>query len=77
MAEEILEISDFTGYDTIVNEKTGQEMLNSEWVARSRLRVDSRKWIACKLLPKVYGDKQEVKSDMNVNLHEQDLKHLK
>lgn len=26
-------------------------------VARNRLRVDARKWVASKLLPKVYGDK--------------------
>ena len=26
-------------------------------IQRNRLRVDARKWIACKLLPKVYGDK--------------------
>ena len=27
-----------------------------EWVNRSRLRVDTRKWLASKLLPKKYGD---------------------
>lgn len=27
---------------------------------RARVRIDARKWIACKLLPKVYGDKVEV-----------------
>jgi hypothetical protein len=32
-------------------------MLNNEFVARSKLRVDSRKWILSKLLPKIYGDK--------------------
>jgi hypothetical protein len=26
------------------------------WVQRQRLRVDSRKWTASKLKPKVYGD---------------------
>jgi len=25
--------------------------------------VDARKWIACKLLPKVYGDKQQISGD--------------
>ncbi len=27
---------------------------------RDRLRVDTRKWIACKVAPKLYGDKQTV-----------------
>jgi hypothetical protein len=26
-------------------------------IQRNKLRVDARKWIACKLLPKVYGDR--------------------
>jgi hypothetical protein len=28
-----------------------------EWIARSRLRVDARKWVAAKLKPKKYADK--------------------
>lgn len=31
--------------------------LNGENVQRSRLRIDTRKWMAGKLRPKVYGDK--------------------
>ena len=31
--------------------------LDSTAVARNRLRVDTRKWVASKLKPKVYGDK--------------------
>lgn len=33
--------------------------LNSEAIQRSRLRVDTRKWIASRILPKKYGDKIE------------------
>jgi hypothetical protein len=33
--------------------------LNGEHLQRSRLRVDTRKWIASKLKPKKYGDKVE------------------
>lgn len=76
LAEEIQEIADFSGYDTIVNPKTGQEMMNAEWVARSRLKVDTRKWIACKLLPKVYGDKQQHEQTVTIK-HEDRLKELK
>lgn len=56
LAEEIIEISDENGRDTLTDED-GNERINGEWVARSRLRVDSRKWMASKLLPKMYGDK--------------------
>ena len=31
--------------------------VNGEHLQRSRLRVDTRKWIASKILPKVYGEK--------------------
>lgn len=34
--------------------------LNGEAINRSRLRVDTRKWIASKLKPKKYGDKTEL-----------------
>ncbi|MDX1902136.1 MAG: terminase small subunit protein [Gammaproteobacteria bacterium] len=56
LAEELLEIADETSHDTIINEN-GREVPNSEWINRSRLRVDTRKWIASKLKPKKYGDR--------------------
>ena len=56
--EEILQIADETSNDTIIDEK-GREKQNSEWVNRSRLRVDARKWIVAKLHPKKYGDRIE------------------
>tara|TARA_R110000751_G_scaffold114640_1_gene214015 strand:+ start:2431 stop:3015 length:585 start_codon:yes stop_codon:yes gene_type:complete len=31
--------------------------LSSEGIQRNRLRIDSRKWMLSKMLPKVYGDK--------------------
>lgn len=62
MAQEILDIADETEHDTIHHEKFG-DMPNNEWINRSRLRVDSRKWLMSKLLPKKYGDKLDVTSD--------------
>ena len=38
-------------------------MANNEHIQRSRLRVDARKWIAAKLLPKRYGDKLQHTGD--------------
>jgi hypothetical protein len=58
MFEEIIQIADDSSKDTIINDE-GVERMNSEWVQRSRLRVDARKWAASKLAPKKYGDKLE------------------
>ena len=71
--EEIIEISDDTSKDTHVtvyedgNERTSP---NTEWISRSRLRVDSRKWLMSKLAPKKYGDKLEadVKGGITVTI---------
>lgn len=56
LAEEILEIADDGTRDTYTDEN-GNERVNQEVVARSRLRVDARKWLASKMAPKKYGDK--------------------
>jgi hypothetical protein len=47
-ADDIVAIADGAGL-------TGEEKVALS--ARDRLRVDSRKWVASKLLPKKYGDK--------------------
>lgn len=60
LAEQILDISDSTSNDTKINDLTGAESANHEWISRSKLRVDSRKWLASKLAPKKYGDKLDV-----------------
>ena len=57
LADEIIEISDDSSGDIIATEHG--EKVDSEFVARSRLRVDSRKWMLAKMLPKVYGEKIE------------------
>jgi hypothetical protein len=61
LAEEILEIADDSSHDTKVDER-GNERCDNEWVQRSRLKVDARKWLLSKLLPKKYGDKVDVTS---------------
>lgn len=57
MAEQILDIADDSRGD-IKYDEVGNEVINSEFVARSRLRVDTRKWLASKLAPKIYGDRR-------------------
>ncbi|HDL7100129.1 TPA: hypothetical protein PXM79_002920 [Yersinia enterocolitica] len=56
LAEEIITIADDSSGDVIVDDD-GKEQTNHERVARSRLRVDARKWYASKLAPKRYGDR--------------------
>lgn len=61
IAEELLEISDDGRNDWMEqHDKDGAAIgytLNGEHVQRSKLRVDSRKWLLAKLAPKKYGDK--------------------
>ncbi len=55
-ADEIIEIADDAAGD-LTTDKDGKEIVSHEHIQRSRLRVDTRKWVASKLLPKRYGDK--------------------
>lgn len=72
LADEIIEISDDSSGDVIETENGPR--LDAEFVARSRLRVDSRKWMLAKMLPKVYGDKieHEHKGGLTVTLQSGD-----
>jgi hypothetical protein len=54
MADEILEIADETTFDTVVG-ALGAEQPNSEWISRSRLRIETRKWLMSQTLPRVFG----------------------
>mgnify|MGYP002363028391 FL=1 len=67
LVEEMLDISDDGRNDWM--ERFGKEgeaigwQVNGEHVNRSRLRVETRKWIAAKLKPKRYGDKLALTGD--------------
>jgi hypothetical protein len=58
LAEEILQIADDGQNDTYQTDDG--EATNHDVIARSRLRVDARKWLAAKLAPKKYGEKLSV-----------------
>ena len=67
MAEDILSICDSTGDDIITNE-LGQEITNHNVIQRDRLRVDTRKWLMSKMMPKKYGNNSEVhQTNTNIN----------
>lgn len=66
MADELVEIADDARNDWMsIKSKSGQEIEvpNREVVDRSKLRIDTRKWLLSKALPKIYGDKLDVKHD--------------
>lgn len=54
--DEIIAISDESAQDKIANED-GTERTDNEAIQRSKLKVDTRKWVMSKLAPKKYGDK--------------------
>lgn len=64
LVEEMLDISDDGTNDWMeVHDKEGNAVgykVNGEHVQRSRLRVETRKWIAAKLKPKKYGEKVDL-----------------
>jgi hypothetical protein len=65
LAEEVIEISD--GVDGSSNSE----------VSKARLQVDTRRWVASKLDPEMYGDKADTKINITINdLHLQAVKEL-
>jgi len=68
--DEILQIADDGTRDTYTD-KDGNERTDQDVIARSRLRVDARKWMAGKLRPKVYGDKLELGGSVSFSIADQ------
>lgn len=73
MAEEILAIADDNSQDTVTRKRedgSEYEAVDHEHINRSRLRVDTRKWILSKLAPKRYGDRLELEHSVSERLAE-------
>lgn len=56
IAEDCLAIADETAFDTKIG-KDGATSADSEWISRSKLRVETRLKLLAKWDPKRYGDK--------------------
>ena len=54
--EDILNIADDSAGDTKVDEN-GNKTYDSEFAARSKIKIDARKWMLAKMQPEKYGDK--------------------
>lgn len=82
LADEIHDIAD-TEPVQVVDDK-GVARVDSGYVNWMRLRIDSRKWVAAKLKPKKYGDRQILAGDAenpvevktNAEIFESLLSHL-
>ena len=68
--EEIIDISD-DGTNDWMTKRIGDldiEVVNTEHIQRSKLRVDSRKWMLSKMNPKKYGDRMQ--NDINLTMEQ-------
>jgi hypothetical protein len=59
MGDDLLKIADDSKGD-MTTDADGRPIVNHENINRSRLRVDTRKWLLSKVLPRVFGDKVEL-----------------
>lgn len=71
MADEILEISDENNADMYID-KDGKPKMDGNTVQRSRLMVDTRKWLMSKRNPKKYGDYSKLDVSKNVDISFED-----
>ena len=66
--DEMMDIAD-DGTNDYMTKQIGDgikmQVLNSEHIQRSKLRIDTRKWILSKMNPKKYSDKIDLTSDGN------------
>jgi hypothetical protein len=61
MGDELLEIADTTQEGVTIKEgERGTETRTGDMIEHRRLRVDARKWMLARALPKIYGDKLQV-----------------
>ena len=63
--EEMLEIADDGSNDWMERSgkdgETGDTVVDHEHVSRSKLRIDTRKWMLARMAPKKYGDATNIK----------------
>jgi len=62
LSDEMVEIADDAANDWMATNDPDNPgyKINGEHVQRSRLRIETRKWLASKLKPKKYGDKLDL-----------------
>lgn len=69
LADEIISIADTPKIGTkTVTKEWGLETTEADMIEHRRLQVDTRKWMLAKMLPKVYGDKQQVEHSGSIDI---------
>lgn len=72
LMDEVIEIADDSANDWIETfDKKGNPngwKPDHEAIQRSRLKIDTRKWLAAKLIPRIYGEKLEVEHGVTGDL---------
>lgn len=71
-ADEIVAISDEISVTTKMDGENVTFAIDAAAVSRNKLRVDSRKWIAAKLKPRVYGDRVQVDATVDHKVMQDD-----
>jgi hypothetical protein len=62
--DELLEIADNSTNDWVARESGEKAGTDHDHIQRSRLRVEARKWIMSKRLPRVYGDRLDLNAEV-------------
>lgn len=75
LIDQVMQLVTDTSKDWV--RKQGEICADHDHISRVRLQIDSIKWLATKLLPKVYGDKIQTEHTGSIGLHEQALLALK
>jgi hypothetical protein len=65
--DQLIDIADNPEYGRITTTRAGViEVTESDMIQHRRLKVDVRKWILSKLLPKKYGDSSQVQTNEKI-----------
>ena len=67
LAEDIFDIADDNAFD-YTEGKDGELRVNNDAIQRARLRVDVRKWYLSKIVPKKYGERQQIEQTVTHKL---------
>lgn len=74
LVDEIFEIADDSTKDWKARYDKDGELIDyvpdNEAIQRSRVRIDTRKWFASKMVPRIYGDNKHVDMDVTGDLAE-------
>lgn len=63
-------IADLINEEAFNDERDAEAFVGANHVNRSRLKIDTLKWTASKLLPKKYGDKLELDNNVSIKIEQ-------